>query len=50
MNWLGATLDDDDFGKKLLEAGIERETILQWTRDPAVEFEVYFETMIKLCT
>ena len=36
LNWLGATLDEDDTGHALLEAGVKRETLMQWTKDPQV--------------
>ena len=39
LNWLGATLDDDETGHALLEAGIKRETLMQWTKDPQVDLE-----------
>ena len=37
LNWLGATLDDDATGHALLEAGVKRDTLLQWTKDPQVD-------------
>ena len=39
LNWLSATLDDDDTGHALLEAGIKRDTLLRWTKDPQVELD-----------
>lgn len=36
MNWVGAQLEADDFGQALLAAGVPRETILAWTKDPQV--------------
>ena len=35
MNWLGASLEKDPFGKELLKS-IPKETILSWTKDPQV--------------
>lgn len=39
MNWIGAKLETDPFGKALLEAGVPKDTVLAWTKDPQVEFE-----------
>jgi nucleoside diphosphate kinase len=39
LNWLGATLESDPFGAQLLAAGIPKETILAWTKDPQVTVE-----------
>eukprot|EP00322_Chrysochromulina_rotalis_P002392 CAMPEP_0115881318 /NCGR_PEP_ID=MMETSP0287-20121206/28368_1 /TAXON_ID=412157 /ORGANISM="Chrysochromulina rotalis, Strain UIO044" /LENGTH=293 /DNA_ID=CAMNT_0003337243 /DNA_START=1 /DNA_END=880 /DNA_ORIENTATION=+ len=39
LNWLGATLDDDDTGRALLDAGVKRDTLMQWTKDPQVELD-----------
>ena len=39
MNWLGATLDDDPTGHALLEAGVKRDTLLGWTKDPHVDLD-----------
>ena len=39
LNWLGAEVETDEFGKAMLEAGIPKDTIMQWTKDPQVEFE-----------
>jgi len=36
MNWLGASVEEDTFGKGLLAAGIPKETIQAWTQDPQV--------------
>lgn len=37
MNWIGATIKDDAFGKALLDAGLSEETIKDWSVDPRVE-------------
>ena len=34
MNWLAASIDDDETGQALLEAGIKKQTLLKWTKDP----------------
>ena len=39
LNWLGASLEEDPFGKAMLDAGIPKETLLAWTSDPQVPFE-----------
>ena len=39
MNWLGAAVATDEFGKAMLAAGISEDTVLQWTKDPQVTFE-----------
>jgi hypothetical protein len=39
LNWMGGTLETDPFGKAMLEAGIPKKTILEWTKDPQVSFE-----------
>jgi len=39
LNWMGATLETDAFGKAMLAAGIPKDTIMAWTKDPQVMFE-----------
>merc|ERR1719238_450107 len=39
LNWLGVSLEADDFGKAMLDAGIPKDTIMSWTKDPQVPFE-----------
>jgi nucleoside diphosphate kinase len=39
LNWMGATLETDPFGKALLESGVPKSTIMEWTKDPQVNFE-----------
>ena len=39
LNWLGATVDDDLTGHALLEAGVKKETLMAWTKDPQVELD-----------
>lgn len=38
-NWLGVPLENDPFGKALLEAGMPAERIKAWTVDPVVAYE-----------
>ena len=35
-NWLGASVETDDFGKALIEAGLSKEIIAAWSVDPRV--------------
>jgi hypothetical protein len=37
LNWLGTKLEEDYFGKALLEAGVPKDTIQEWSVDPRVE-------------
>jgi len=39
LNWLGVSLEDDAFGKAMLDAGIPKEKVMEWTKDPQVPFE-----------
>jgi len=39
LNWMGASLEEDAFGAAMLAAGIPKETIMAWTKDPQVPFE-----------
>lgn len=39
LNWMGVTLEEDSFGKALLDSGIPKDTILAWTKDPQVPFD-----------
>jgi len=38
-NWLGATVEEDQFGKGLLAAGLSQETIKKWSGDSQVSVE-----------
>ena len=38
-NWLGASIEDDSFGKGLTAAGISSETINEWSGDSQVKVE-----------
>lgn len=38
MNWLGVKLADDEFGRALLNAGIDEATIKAWSVDPVVTY------------
>lgn len=35
-NWLGASVEEDQFGKGLLSAGVSKDTIKQWSGDAQV--------------
>lgn len=39
LNWRSAKLEDDAFGKAMLDSGIPKKTIMEWTKDPQVSFE-----------
>jgi len=39
LNWLEGKVNEDEFGKALLSAGIKQDTIMAWTKDPQVELE-----------
>uniref|UniRef100_A0A7S3YNM5 Nucleoside-diphosphate kinase n=1 Tax=Lotharella globosa TaxID=91324 RepID=A0A7S3YNM5_9EUKA len=39
LNWLSADLESDYFGAAMLKAGIPKQTVLDWTIDPQVQFE-----------
>jgi hypothetical protein len=36
-NWLGVSVEEDSFGKALIDAGLSLETIKEWSVDPQVE-------------
>jgi len=36
-NWLNRSVEDDSFGKALLDAGISKDIIMEWSVDPRVE-------------
>jgi len=40
MNWLGVSLEEDMFGKRLLQAGIPKSTLDEWMKDPKVQLEL----------
>jgi len=39
MNWLGTKVEEDDFGKALMAAGVSAQTIKEWSVDPVVAYE-----------
>eukprot|EP00045_Choanoeca_perplexa_P004555 m.39084 g.39084 ORF g.39084 m.39084 type:complete len:381 (-) comp12637_c0_seq1:63-1205(-) len=39
VNWVGASLETDGFGKAMLAAGIPRATVDAWSQDPQVAFD-----------
>ena len=42
LNWMGATLEEDAFGKAMLACGIPKDTIMAWTKDPQVRAAASF--------
>jgi len=36
MNWLSLDIKSDEFGKALIDAGINKSRIHEWSRDPQV--------------
>lgn len=36
MNWLGADMEGDDYGKALLAKGLSKDTIMEWAGDSQV--------------
>jgi len=36
-NWLNKEIEQDSFGKALIDAGVSKETIVEWSVDPRVE-------------
>lgn len=36
-NWLGIKLEDDSFGRALLESGLSTATLKAWSKDPQVK-------------
>lgn len=39
MNWLSAKIEEDEFGRGMLAAGVSADTIKSWTTDPQVTFD-----------
>lgn len=39
VNWLGATVEKDEFGKGLLSSGVSKDTIKKWSEDSQVSVE-----------
>lgn len=37
INWLGKSIDKDPFGESLLNAGLSRKTIQEWSVDPRIK-------------
>lgn len=48
LNWMGAKLEDDAFGKAMLDSGISKETIMAWTKDPQAP-RPYLPTLPPVC-
>ncbi|CAB9510190.1 expressed unknown protein [Seminavis robusta] len=36
MNWMGVSIQDDEFGRALVAAGVSQETIMEWAADAQV--------------
>ena len=45
MNWLKVSPESDDFGRKLLAAGISKDTIGKWSVDPQVKGKSIFDQL-----
>jgi nucleoside diphosphate kinase len=45
MNWLGAKIEDDSFGQAMLNAGVPKQTIIDWTSDPLVAGGSLFDAL-----
>lgn len=43
LNWMRMKLEDDPFGKAMIESGIPKETIMTWTKDPQVSRACLFD-------
>jgi hypothetical protein len=39
LNWLDSTLEEDETGQALLRAGVRKELVKEWTKDPQVDYE-----------
>ena len=50
MNWLKATPESDEFGQKMLKAGISKDTIDKWSVDPQVKGKSVFDQLEDLDT
>jgi len=47
-NWLGASIDNDFFGRALLASGLPLSTIQEWCSDPTVTFEDQKQSLFDL--
>ncbi len=45
MNWLKVNPEDDDFGKRLINAGVSVDTIKEWSVDPQVKGKSLFDSL-----
>ena len=43
MNWLQVDPEKDSFGAELLKAGVSKETLGAWSRDPQIKLSVSSE-------
>ena len=39
LNWLAASIDDDETAAAIMDAGVKKDTLLAWAKDPQVEWE-----------
>ncbi len=39
LNWLAASIDEDETAAAIMDAGVKKDTLLAWTKDPQVEWE-----------
>ena len=39
LNWLAASIDDDETAGAIMDAGVKKDTLLAWAKDPQVEWE-----------
>lgn len=37
LNWLGRSVEEDPFGRALLDAGLTKEAIMEWSVDPRID-------------
>ena len=45
LNWLGATVEGDNFGAAMVAAGVPKATMLEWTTDPIVAGGSLFDAL-----
>ena len=45
INWLGASVTSDPYGKAMIAEGVPKETILEWTTDPVVAGGSLFDAL-----
>ena len=50
MNWLKVSPSSDEFGQKLMNAGVSKDTIKKWSVDPQVKGKSIFDQLEDLDT